>query len=104
MNTRFIRLWCDTFHDDDLDDAAWDKSFELQIPLDLSSGCYGMQVDDGVTQDIIPFFVKAVPKIAKAPPVALIMSTFTYMGKPFKPLPSTNYVPIHNSIRERASL
>lgn len=63
-----------------------------------------MHVDDGVTQDIIPFVVRADLKIAKAPPVALMVSTFTYMGKPFKPLPSTNYVPIHNSIRERASL
>lgn len=56
-----------------------------------------MHVDDGVTQDIIPFFVKADPKIAEAPPVALMVSTFTYMGKPFKPLPSTNYVPIHTA-------
>lgn len=38
-----------------------------------------MHVDDGVTQDIIPFFVKADPKIAEAPPVALMVSTFTYM-------------------------
>lgn len=92
------------FHDDDLDDAAWDTSFELQIPPDLSSGCYGVHVDDGVTQDIIPFCVRPDPKTAKAPPVALIMSTFTYMGKPLKPMPSMSHVPIHNSIRERASL
>ena len=69
------------FHDDDLDDASWDTTFELQIPPDLRSGCYGVHVDDGVTNDIIPFFVRPDLNLEKRPPVALIMPTFTYMGK-----------------------
>ena len=73
------------FHDDDLDDAAWDTIFELQIPPDLRSGCYGVHVDDGVTVDIIPFFVRPDPNVQNTPPVALIMPTFTYIGKLLKP-------------------
>ena len=69
------------FHDDDLDDAAWDTNFELQIPPDLRSGCYGVHVDDGATVDIIPFFVRPDPNVEDPPPVALIMPTFTYIGK-----------------------
>ena len=69
------------FHDDDLDDAAWDTTFELQIPPDLRSGCYGVHVDDGATVDIIPFFVRPDPNVQDPPPVALIMPTFTYIGK-----------------------
>ena len=72
------------FHDDDLDDAAWDTGFELQIPPDLRSGCYGVHVDDGVTVDIIPFFVRPDPNVEDPPPVALIMPTFTYIGKLLK--------------------
>lgn len=71
------------FHDDDLDDAAWDTSFELQIPPSLRPACYGVHVDDGVTQDIITFFVRPDLDTEKPPPVALIMPTFTYIGKPF---------------------
>lgn len=73
------------FHDDDLDDAAWDTSFELQIPSSQRSGCYGVYVDDGVTQDIITFFVRPNLDAQKPPTVALIMPTFTYIGKPFIP-------------------
>lgn len=72
------------FHDDDLDDASWDTIFELQIPPDLKSGCYGVHVDDGVTVDIIPFFVRPDPSVDDPPPVALIMPTFTYIGKLLK--------------------
>ena len=72
------------FHDDDLDDAGWETSFELQIPPDMGSGCYGVHVDDGVTQDIIPFFVRPDLRVRKPPPVALIMPTFTYIGKLLK--------------------
>lgn len=89
------------FHDDDLDDAAWETSFELQIPQSLRSGCYGVHVDDGISQ---AFFVRPDMKTVKAPLVALIMPTFTYIGKPSEPMPSPDYMPIRNSIRERASL
>ena len=92
------------FHDDDLDNVAWETSFEVQIPPSLRSGCYGVHVDDGVTRDIIPFFVRPHMNTVKAPPVALIMATFTYMGKPSAPVQSPDYMSIRNSVRERASL
>lgn len=66
------------FHDDDVDDAAWEKDFDLKLPEDLHSGCYGVVVSDGETEDVIPVFVR--PDLSKSsnPPVALIMPTFTY--------------------------
>ncbi|KAL9583564.1 MAG: hypothetical protein Q9212_002635 [Teloschistes hypoglaucus] len=66
------------FHDDDLDDAGWNTSFELDLPKSLHSGCYAVLVDDGESKDFIPFFVKPDPKARKVPPVALIIPTFTY--------------------------
>ena len=92
------------FHDDDLDDAAWDTSFDLQIPPNLRSGCYGVYVDDGITQDIIPFFVRPDLSIEKPPPVALIMPTFTYIGKPLWSMNDPLHILILGSICKRASL
>lgn len=71
------------FHDDDLDDAQWATTFELDLPHDLRSGCYAVFVDDGGTTDWIPFFIKPDPETKKVPPVALIIPTFTYAGKGF---------------------
>ena len=69
------------FHDDDLDDAMWETTFDLDLPQDLRSGCYGVFVDDGESTDIIPFFVRPNPHTIQRPPVALIIPTFTYAGK-----------------------
>lgn len=69
------------YHDDDLDDAMWNITFELDLPHDLRSGCYGVFVDDGESTDFIPFFVRPDPQAADTPPVALIMPTFTYAGQ-----------------------
>ena len=69
------------FHDDDLDDAMWYTTFELELPKDLQSGCYGVSVDDGESTDIIPFFVRPDSTARQVPPVALIIPTFTYAGK-----------------------
>ncbi|KAE8411721.1 hypothetical protein BDV36DRAFT_77968 [Aspergillus pseudocaelatus] len=66
------------FHDDDVDDAAWEKDFELVLPTDLHSGCYGVVVSDGDTDDVIPIFVRPELSRSKYPPVVLIMPTFTY--------------------------
>lgn len=64
------------FHDDDVDDAAWSTDFEIQIPDKLESGCYGVVVNDGESEDIIPFFVR--PSEFSTRKVVLIMPTFTY--------------------------
>ena len=73
------------FHDDDLDDAFWHTSFELEIPKDLQSGCYGVLVDDGKSTDFIPFFVRPDPNARRFPAVAVIIPTFTYAGESCKP-------------------
>ena len=46
------------FHDDDLDDARWDVSFEFQVPLDLRSGVYAARLMEGDSEDYVPFFVR----------------------------------------------
>ena len=46
------------FHDDDLDDARWDVSFEFQVPTDLKSGVYGARLTAGGSEDYVPFFVR----------------------------------------------
>ncbi|KAL8673452.1 MAG: hypothetical protein Q9168_002119 [Polycauliona sp. 1 TL-2023] len=66
------------FHDDDLDDAMWEPSFQLDLPETLPSGCYGIVVDDGVSTDFIPFFLRPDPNAIRNPPVALIIPTLTY--------------------------
>ena len=66
------------FHDDDLDDAAWETSFELRLPTELKSGCYGVLVDDGKSTDIIPFLVRPSSNASNVPPVAVIMPTHIY--------------------------
>ena len=69
------------FHDDDLDDAMWSTTFNLELPKSLRSGCYGVSVDDGKSTDFIPFFIRPDPNAQLVPPVALIIPTFTYAGK-----------------------
>ena len=69
------------FHDDDLDDAMWDTTFNVFLPKTLRSGCYGLYLNDGETTDIVPFFIRPSPNAKKIPPVALIIPTFTYAGK-----------------------
>ena len=69
------------FHDDDLDDAMWDTTFQLALPKTLRSGCYGLYLDDGETTDFVPFFIRPDSNAEKIPSVALIIPTFTYAGK-----------------------
>ena len=71
------------FHDDDLDDAGWETDFEMLLPAELKSGCYGFLVEDGESSDIIPFFIRPDLNATKVPPVAFIVPTFTYIGKRF---------------------
>ena len=92
------------FHGEDLDNASWDTSFELQIPPSPRSGCYGVHVDDGITQEIKTFVVRSDLDTEKPPPVALIMPTFTYMGKPFSSRNFSWHALTLSSICKRASL
>ncbi|KAJ0421687.1 hypothetical protein BJY00DRAFT_323172 [Aspergillus carlsbadensis] len=69
------------FHEDDLDDAAWETDFQMRVPEDLRSGAYAVEVWDTESElrDSIVFFVrpKAIRPQAK---VAFIFSTMTYLA------------------------
>jgi hypothetical protein len=67
------------FHEDDLDDAQWSKSFSLTVPSTARSGAYAVEVKctDG-TCDMVTFFVR--PNPSSTARVALILTTFTYLA------------------------
>lgn len=72
------------FHDDDLDDAAWETDFTITLPSDVRSGAYAVEVKstNGQTSDIIPFFVRPTKATSEkvGAKVALVLSTFTYLA------------------------
>jgi len=47
------------FHEDDIDDAAWDVSIRWKVPSDFRSGIYALKTVSGEANDHIPFFVRA---------------------------------------------
>src|SRR5204863_6017927 len=52
------------FHDDDLEDARWQPSFELVVSDSLRSGVYAMRLEAEQGEEYIPFFVR--PKSGSA--------------------------------------
>lgn len=69
------------FHDDDLDDAGWESTLQLQLPNDLRSGAYAVEAWDPKTQtrDYITFFVR--PKTVRpSAKTCFVFSTFTYLA------------------------
>jgi len=65
------------FHDDDVEDMRWDKSFTWSLADDLRSGIYAAYIKAGDEEDYIPFFVsdrKAKEKIA------FLVPTMTYLA------------------------
>jgi N,N-dimethylformamidase len=67
------------FHDDDLEDAGWDPSFELVVPDDLPSGVYAAWLRAGEDEEWIPFFVRP-PRGASSSSIALLMPTLSYLA------------------------
>lgn len=69
------------FHDDDLDDAAWETDFKITIPGDLRSGAYAMEVQDTDSDlsDEIVFFVRPKEMRPQAK-TAFVFATFTYLA------------------------
>jgi hypothetical protein len=69
------------FHDDDLDDAAWETDFSFNLPESLRSGVYAIEIEavNGRAKDTIPFFVRPTVSTSEAlgARVAYIISTFT---------------------------
>ena len=67
------------FHDDDLDDARWDVSFEFQVPTDLKSGVYGARLTEGDSEDYVPFFVRPAND-ASTSKILFLVPTNSYLA------------------------
>ena len=67
------------FHDDDLEDAAWQTSFDFTVPQDLKSGVYAFDLKTDDTHDYVPFFVRPPSGRATAP-IALLIPTASYLA------------------------
>lgn len=67
------------FHDDDLEDAGWEPSFELTLPETLRSGVYAMHLQAEGGEEEIPFFVPP-PRGQATAPVAFVVPTLTYIA------------------------
>jgi hypothetical protein len=70
------------FHEDDLDDAAWETDFTITVPEDARSGAYAVEVESEKAKDSIPFLVRPSKKAWKQREgkVAFVISTFTYLA------------------------
>ncbi|KIX99209.1 uncharacterized protein Z520_04785 [Fonsecaea multimorphosa CBS 102226] len=70
------------FHEDDLDDAAWQTDIRITIPADARSGAYAVEVESDKASDSIPFFVRPNKKAwaEREGKVAFVISTFTYLA------------------------
>ncbi len=66
------------FHDDDLDDARWDVSFEVEVPPDLSSGVYAARLTEGDSEDYVPFFVRPAEGAPQSK-ILLLIPTNSYL-------------------------
>jgi N,N-dimethylformamidase len=67
------------FHDDDLEDAGWEPSFELTVPGDLPSGIYAAWLRAAEDEEWIPFFV-CPPRGESRSPIAFLAPTLSYLA------------------------
>ena len=67
------------FHDDDLDDAAWEEDFELTVPTQMRSGVYAARLTAGDDRDHVPFFVRP-PGGTSTADIAFLVPTFSYLA------------------------
>ena len=68
------------FHDDDVDDARWQVSFEWEVPegFESDSYCAKLTTPDG-DEDYIPFWV--VPRVGQEQSkIAVMIPTISYMA------------------------
>ncbi|MCY3958535.1 MAG: LamG domain-containing protein [Chloroflexi bacterium] len=66
------------FHDDDVEDVAWESDFQLTIPPDLPSGVYAARLRAGDDEDHLPFCVRP-PRGTATSRIAVLMPTLTYV-------------------------
>lgn len=67
------------FHSDDLYDAGWEDSFELEVPPEWRSGLYAARLRSESSEDRIPFFV-APAKNTSSSRLAFLVPTATYLA------------------------
>ena len=67
------------FHGDDLEDAAWQTDFTLEVPPTLRSGIYAARLRGAEREDHIPFFVRPGEGAQRAR-AALLVPTMTYLA------------------------
>lgn len=67
------------FHDDDLDDCRWERTFSYKVPDELASGNYALRLTAGDAREWLPFYVRPKPGAEKRP-LLFLASTFTYMA------------------------
>ena len=66
------------FHDDDVEDVAWESDFQLTIPPDQPSGVYAARLRAGDDEDYLPFCVRPARGTATSR-IAVLMPTLTYV-------------------------
>jgi N,N-dimethylformamidase len=67
------------FHDDDLEDCAWDETFSLDLPRDLASGIYAAKLTAGDAEHHVVFLVEERPGENHAG-IAFLASSATYLA------------------------
>jgi N,N-dimethylformamidase len=67
------------FHDDDLDDCRWERTFSYTVPNNLKSGIYALKLTAGSAREWLPFYVRPKADTPKQP-ILFLVSTFTYVA------------------------
>ena len=67
------------FHEDDLDDAGWEKSLDWKVPDGLPSGIYALHLRGDGAEDYLPFVVRPKRGTHTASLVFLV-PTFSYLA------------------------
>jgi N,N-dimethylformamidase len=67
------------FHEDDLDDAGWERGVRITLPEDLGSAVYAVRLRTGSATDHVPFCVAPPVEYARSP-ITLLLPTFTYLA------------------------
>jgi N,N-dimethylformamidase len=68
-----------TFHSDDLSDCKWETTIAIEVPAGVSSGVYGLTIDNQSGTDTIPFYVLPSSDSPRRK-IVFLAPTFTYMA------------------------
>lgn len=77
--TEYGAVW---FHEDDLEDAGWEPTFELTVPDEWSSGIYAFELtgsDEDHFIDRVPFVVRPSERTRRNP-ILFLAPTFSWLA------------------------